>query len=258
MRAMASPPTAADSPSSASPAGTRTIEPQPTPSSGPSAHAQREGGAGPIPTEPRVAPAGSWRAFFGEFVRDPRSTAAIAPSSRALAARMLAGVDWDRVRTVVEFGPGTGVFTLAAATALAAVKNPPGRLIAVELNDRLARDLPGRLPAECAALTTVVHGNACDVERIVQDRGSGAVDLIISGLGWPSINPAIRDQILEATHRVLRPAGQFRTFGYHIGLTLPGAWGFRRTVRRLFKTVEISRVVWGNIPPAFVYTCTKA
>jgi hypothetical protein len=36
-----------------------------------------------------------------------------------------------------------------------------------------------------------------------------------------------------------------------------GAWHFRRTVRSLFSEVTISKVVWGNMPPAFVYRCVR-
>ena len=66
-----------------------------------------------------------------------------------------------------------------------------------------------------------------------------------------------RARILLATAAVLRPGGEFRTFGYHCGLLMRGAWHFRGAVERLFSEVTISEVVWMNMPPAFVYRCVR-
>ncbi|MCA9279227.1 MAG: methyltransferase domain-containing protein [Phycisphaeraceae bacterium] len=194
----------------------------------------------------------SYRAFLKEFLAHPRSTAAIAPSSRKLARRMVEGIDFSKISSMIEFGPGTGVFTSQVARSIRETDGSHCRFIAIELNDRMAANLNTVMPD-----VDVRHNDARKVASICNDEGIEQVDYIISGLGWPSIPAQIRDEILEQTHAVLREGGQFRTFGYHIGLTLPGAWGFRKTVRKLFRTVEISPVIWGNLPPAFVYTCTK-
>lgn len=189
--------------------------------------------------------------FLCEFLRNPVATAAVAPSSQALARRMLEGVDLARARTVVEYGPGTGVFSRAVCRALQAAGNTEARFVALELNARMAAALRSDLPR-----AEVHHANADDVEQIL-GSGPGSVDFILSGLGWPSLPAGLRRRLLERTHRLLKPGGEFRTFGYHIGLTMAGAWDFRRTVRGLFDEVSISPVVWGNIPPAFVYRCRK-
>jgi phospholipid N-methyltransferase len=188
--------------------------------------------------------------FIAEFCRNPLRTAAIAPSSRYLAAAMLDGVDLASVRTIVEFGPGTGVFTRATLAGLEAVGNTEARYVALELNERLAGEIANAHPA-----IETHHANALDVEDLLGDVGRGGVDLVISGLGWPSIPTEPRRAILERTRRILRPRGRFHTFGYHIGLCMPGAWDFRRKVRDLFTDVTISPVEWRNLPPAFVYRC---
>ncbi len=170
---------------------------------------------------------------------------------------MLKGVDIASLRTIVEFGPGTGVFTRAVLEALRASGNDQVRFVALELNPRMASELQAEFAPLAGARgprVEILNENALNVDRVLD--GTHA-DFILSGLGWPSIPAAIRDAILEKTATALTPGREFRTFGYHIGLTLPGAWGFRKTVRRLFKSVTISPVVWRNIPPAFVYTCVK-
>lgn len=188
-----------------------------------------------------------------EFLADPLGTAAVAPSSQALAHRMLEGLDFAHIQSIVEFGPGTGVFTKATLNCCSASAHPGRQFLAIERNQRLAGELAVSLPHT----VRVVHGDAREVQNLCALHGLPPVDLVVSGLGWPSIPQAPRDAILEATHAVLRPGGEFRTFGYHIGLCMPGAWAFRKTCRRLFASVTISPVVWGNMPPAFVYRCIK-
>lgn len=187
--------------------------------------------------------------FLSEFVRNPLRTAAIAPSSKALARAMLDRVDLAAVRSIVEYGPGTGVFTRTTLDALDAAGNTTARYLALELNPRMADDLRLTLPR-----VDVRCANALDVDREL-GPGAGGVDLIISGLGWPSIPVGPRTEILRKTRAMLRRGGRFHTFGYHIGLCMVGAWQFRACVRDLFDNVNISPVVWANVPPAFVYRC---
>lgn len=206
-------------------------------------------------------------AFLREFIKSPGTVAAVAPSSPRLAAAMLRGLDVGSARTIVEYGPGTGAFTRAVLDRIGpawfagALTSPIGgaaaptrRFIAIEYTRALA-DMLGQSHPEI----TVVHDSAANVVPICEARGvrAGEVDCIISGLGWPSFTDELRSEILEGTAKMLKPGGEFRTFGYHVGLLMPGAWHFRREVRRLFREVHIGRVVWGNMPPAFVYRCVK-
>ena len=49
--------------------------------------------------------------FFWQYLRHPRSIGAIAPSSKKLARKMVQPIDFSRASCIMEFGPGTGVFT---------------------------------------------------------------------------------------------------------------------------------------------------
>lgn len=208
-------------------------------------------------------------AFLREFVKAPHVVAAITPSSPRLAAKMIAGLDLSRSGVIVEFGPGTGTFTRAVLEALPAgwLAEPGeaharaharadarGRFIAIEFNAALARILHEQYPQ-----VTIHNDDAANVLTILKKEGlaPASVDAIVSGLGWPSFSDQQRTRILEGAHAALRPGGELRTFGYHVGLLMRGAWHFRSEVRRLFKEVHISRVVWRNAPPAFVYRCVK-
>jgi phosphatidylethanolamine/phosphatidyl-N-methylethanolamine N-methyltransferase len=210
---------------------------------------------------------GARAAFLKEFIKAPHVMAAVAPSSRKLGHAMVQGLELSRARTIVEYGPGTGTFTRAVLEEIGAdwfasaltdsiggAAAPTRRFIAIEFNKAMARLLQEQHPE-----VTVVPDSAEHVEAICAARNVrvGEVDFVLSGLGWPSFDDEFRIRTLEATARVLRPGGEFRTFGYHVGLLMRGAWHFRSEVRRLFRQVEIGRVVWGNMPPAFVYRCIK-
>lgn len=201
---------------------------------------------------------GEGRAFLREFIKNPTGMAAVAPSSKGLAKMMVAGLDLASMRTVVEFGPGTGVFTRAVLAQLpqgwCRAEGGAGQLIAIEFNPRMVEVIRTAMPR-----VDVVHESAANIQQVCGARGvgPGEVDVIVSGLGFASFPNDLTTQVLEAAHRMLRPGGEFRTFTYHVSLVKRQAWHFKREARRLFADVRTSRAVWANVPPAFVYTCTK-
>ncbi len=67
----------------------------------------------------------------------------------------------------------------------------------------------------------------------------------------------MQDSLLNATLESLKPGGQFATFAYLQGLLLPAGKRFKKKLAQSFSKVEKSPTVWLNMPPAFVYRCTK-
>lgn len=199
------------------------------------------------------------QAFFREFLRNPGGMAAVAPSSRGLAEQMLKGLDFNAMRSIVEFGPGTGVFTEQIEQSIPRgwlkTEGGHGTVLAIDLNPRMVEIVRANHPR-----LTVREGSAAEVENIASAEGiePGTVDAVISGLGFASFPPPLITSVLEATHRVLKPGGVFRTFTYHISFVKSQVFHFRREANRVFGGFKTSRTVWMNIPPAFVYTCTKA
>ena len=79
--------------------------------------------------------------FFMGWLRKPRQTAAIVPSSRFLARQMVQGLNPEGGR-VLELGGGTGAFTRAIlATGL-----PAQMLEVAEINPVFARGLERQFP----------------------------------------------------------------------------------------------------------------
>ncbi len=202
----------------------------------------------PLPTPHPQRVAGRKRAFLGQFVSKPTVIGAIAPSSRRLSERMLEGIDLQNARAILEFGPGTGAVTDVVLPRLGSHT----KFVAIELNPVMADSFRRRYPGVALRQESVENAR-----RICDEEGISAVDAVVSGLPWSTFTDALQDRILDAMLDVLKPGGTFVTFAYHVGVWLPSGRRIRRKLMDRFSSVEKSRSVWRNLPPAFVYRCLK-
>jgi phospholipid N-methyltransferase len=92
---------------------------------------------------------------------------------------------------------------------------------------------------------------------ICDDAGMQSVDCIISGLPWAAFTESMQVKFLDEMMRVLKSGGLFVTFAYVHGLALPPARRFANLLPAYFTSIVKSRVVWLNVPPAFVYRCRR-
>jgi phosphatidylethanolamine/phosphatidyl-N-methylethanolamine N-methyltransferase len=186
--------------------------------------------------------------FLKAFFRNSGQVGAIAPSSEALAGLMTDWLDWDSLCCVVEYGPGTGVFTEAVAKRL----RGDTRFFAVERDPGLAVICRNRCPD-----VEVLEDCVSRVPELCRERGIEQVDAIICGLPWAAFSPELQDKLLAAMFEVLPPGGKFATFAYWQGLVLPAGQRFRKFLKSNFSTVTHSQTAWRNLPPAFVYQCER-
>lgn len=186
--------------------------------------------------------------FLAGYLRRPFVTGAVAPSSLNLAAAMLDGLDFDQAMTVVEYGPGTGVFTAALLPRL----HPAAKYFAIDIDPAMARRWRDRFPDETLHVASVVH-----VEELCRTEGVDGVDLIVSGLPWVFFQDPLQLDALEAMARVLRPGGVFVTFGYSSGIWLAAGRRFHQRLPKYFSEVTRGPTVWRNFPPAFVTRCVR-
>jgi len=192
-----------------------------------------------------MAPSVPAMPILTEFLRHPMLTGAVAASSPALARLMTDGIGLEQARTVVELGPGTGVFTEAVRRRV----TPGTRIVAIEINSHFAVRLADRYRG---GQVEVVHGSAADLARLVP----GPVDAVVSGLPWTVMAEPVRLRILDAVTAALAPTGMFTTFAYaHAAWTPPGR-RFGAELKQRFGITGTSRVVWRNLPPAFVHRAT--
>jgi len=186
--------------------------------------------------------------FLCRYFRQPKRIGAIAPSSRFLARRMTEWLEWDTASAVVEYGPGLGSFT----KQILAEKPPSSKFFAVELDTDMADRLRIQFPN-----VKIYNESVTEIERLCKQEEIEQVDAVVSGLPWAAFGDDLQSAILDSMLKVLKPGGQFVTFAYLQGLMLPAGQRFKNKLKTHFSEVERSRVVWFNLPPAFVYRCRK-
>lgn len=174
--------------------------------------------------------------FFRGFLEAPRMVGSVIPSSRVTIAAMLERVDWDRCRLFVEYGPGVGTFCPHILDRLP----PGGELLVIDTNPRFIEYLQRtvRDPRFHAML-----GSAAEVESFVQRIGHDKADFVLSGLPVSTLPEGVADEVVEATHRVLREGGAFLTYQFR-----PTA---RNLTKRYFDQIETD-FVWRNVPPCLL------
>src|SRR5262245_9302588 len=188
-------------------------------------------------------------AFLQSFLREPASVGALSPSSKALARAMIEGFSLKTADTVVELGPGTGAFT-------APIRAQIGRhttFLTMELDPFYVRSLKRRFP------DLIVYNDSA--ERMLDYlalHGKKRASYIVSGLPWANLPVDMQVRIMDVILKALSPDGVFTTFAYFHARWLPKAQQFRRSLENRFARVETSPIIWGNLPPAFVYRCSQA
>ncbi len=175
--------------------------------------------------------------FLAAWVKKPRQTASVVPSSRYLARLMVAHIDPLDGR-VMELGGGTGVFTRAILqTGL-----PPEKLEVVEINPAFARGLRRHFP-----LVSVLETPAQIVSTAAAGE-PGQYQTVVSGLPLLAMDRHMHADILSEAFRMLRPGGYFIQFTYS---TRPPV--SRDVLHAL--DLEVARVgqTVRNFPPATVF-----
>lgn len=181
--------------------------------------------------------------FFRRWVRNPRRVAAVAPSSRQLAARMVDELP-PGARRVIELGPGTGVMT----EALLARGLAPDELLAVELDPALHDELRIRFPQ-----LRLVRGDARHLDALAAGFAvPGQVDAVISSLGLLGMDEADRGAILTAAFALLSREGRFIQFTY--GAKSPVS---REQLHALGLRMRRGAFILRNLPPATIYVYTS-
>ncbi|MBQ0924049.1 class I SAM-dependent methyltransferase [Saccharopolyspora endophytica] len=186
--------------------------------------------------------------FLWEFVKSPTTTAAVGPSSRALAEQMVAPIPLTGDPVVVELGPGTGAFTEVIQRRLGG----RGTHLAVELNEGWAADLGHRFPG-----VDSVCGNARSVPGLLAERGLAQADVVVSGLPWVAHAPVDGVPLVELLASVMAADGVFTQFAYTWTRWAPPARKQHADLKATFEETVVSRTVWRNLPPAVVYLARR-
>lgn len=176
--------------------------------------------------------------FLLKFVQSPGRIGSVTPSSSLLAEAMVRPIDWDNVRTIVELGAGTGVFT----RYIHRHKHPDCQAFIFEQENEMRQ----RLMSLYQDMNH--HSQAEDIFHVVREADIHEVDCILSGLPFANFPQALRDDILDGVANTLKPGGVFVAFQYSLQM--------KDQFMERFSRVDLGFVPF-NVPPAFVYYCYK-
>jgi len=183
--------------------------------------------------------------FLRRFLREPRHVASIWPSSRFLAQQMFAGLELADGDVLVEFGPGTGAFTVEVERLRRS--GVQVRYLGIEKDPGMFDFLVRRFPDLDFEL-----GDAADVLDVCRRRRLPPAAAVISGLPLIFFDRPVLESIFAGTGQCLKRGGVFRTFSYVHSYPTRRAAELRELMDLCFEEFELSTPVLRNLPPAFV------
>ncbi len=176
--------------------------------------------------------------FLKVASRDIR-VGAVMPSSSFAVRRIMNNVP-DRLRSVLEYGPGDGVITKRLLDRL----DSQGKLLAIEANPQFV----GVLKDVHDPRFALVHGDATVAADYAKEHGLGGFDLVISGIPFSMLSDATRRKVVDMTFDLLAPGGTFLVYQTS-PLMLP-------YLRRRFSVKTSVELL--NVPPYFVMKAVKS
>jgi len=186
--------------------------------------------------------------YLKQVLAYPRRTGAIAPSCEEISDLITDTAQLDKAKTVIELGPGTGVFTEKILDKISS----DTVFFALEINPKFVEATKERCP------DAIVYNDSAENARLyLEKHGKESCDCIISALPWAAFGSDLQDKLLHTIYDVLKPGGKLLTLAYVHGLAFPTAQRFRSKLHSMFPYVIKTRTVWSNLPPGFVYCAKK-
>lgn len=178
--------------------------------------------------------------FANNFFKYPAMLGSIIPSSPFLVKDVLARVDWQKAKVIVEYGPGVGTITQEILKRM----RPDAQLAVIELNPQFVHFLQNRIQDP---RLRVIHGSASEAKRVLAELNLDHADYIISGIPYSLIPDPTRREILEQARQILTPDGALLVYQF-TDAVLP-------YLKSSFGSVRENFQLW-NILPARIFHCT--
>lgn len=176
--------------------------------------------------------------FLKQFLKDPKKIGSIIPSTKSLGNSMIKDIDFSQNLIIVEYGPGTGIFTDLIVNKI----NDDSKLILIENNEEFFLLLNEKYKNKKNII--IIFDSAINITSIIKNTYNiDYVDYVISGLPFSSLPKIISQKIIKETKKVIGNKGVFITFQYS---------KFKEKLfRKYFDNIIYKRVI-KNIPPAYV------
>lgn len=183
--------------------------------------------------------------FFWNAMRS-RTVCAVAPSSLPTVKKVCQDVPTDRPIGLIEYGPGTGVFTRYLAERL----HPDSTILAIELNAAFYKELVHwREQAKPQVRVVLEHGSCADVLAMLERHSLPPADFALSGIPFSILSERLRMDIVRKTYRALAPGGVFLVYQYSYFMV--------PRLERVFDQVDRSVSVM-NLPPTMIMAARRS
>ena len=177
--------------------------------------------------------------FFRTFTSD-RQVGAVVPTSPLCVRYVCRNLDRTKPLSLVECGPGTGVFTRHLLDTL----HPESVILGLERNAEFAERLRQRCaPKRNGPELRVLCDDARRLRQVVDDAGLQTIDCVLSGIPLSFFSEEDRRGFFEACRDRLAPNGRLLVYQY--------SFKARNDMRKVFGNVRCERYVL-NLPPMFV------
>ncbi|MGH4117433.1 class I SAM-dependent methyltransferase [Clostridium sp.] len=178
--------------------------------------------------------------FIKEFIKNPEFIGAVAPSSKYLAEKMIENINFKECDCIVEYGPGTGIFT----EKLIARKKENTLLLVIENNKEFYEDLFHMYGYK--QNVKIINDGAENIKKYLKEYNIKQVDYVVSGLPFTVLPVSVTNAILKNTNDILSNKGEFITFQYSL---------LKKNLFEIFfGSVKVKKAMI-NIPPAYVFRC---
>jgi len=182
-----------------------------------------------------------------EFFKHPIRTSSIIPDSKALTRIMIEMADLPNAEAVIELGPGSG-----GATKQIMKKLPSkAKYFALEINPKFVKHLRKKYPD-----ATIYCDDALNLKTYLQKHDIDDCQAIISGLPLTVFKEGRLEELLDLIMQSLSSGGRFVAYAYVHRVKSEGHYRLLDLFSKYFSELERTRVVWKNLPPAYVY-CAK-
>lgn len=179
--------------------------------------------------------------YIKNFIKD-RDVAAITPSSSFLVKRVCRWIDFEEACVIIEYGPGTGVFSEYILSQM----TPDSKLILIEGNEAFVEKLEKQFGHDDRV--EVYHDRAENVDQVLDASGEAAADYVVSGIPFSFLDDDVKQDLLERTRSILADDGKFLVYQNYNHMEDP----LREHFGRVHKEYEIL-----NLPPMFAYQAMK-
>lgn len=187
---------------------------------------------------------GSYLNFLWAGLVKQGQTGGVMPSQRFLIDQMISPIPTDYAGELVELGAGTGALTLRLAA-----RCPQARIVACEINPRLAKDLRRALEEAGVADRVKVFEGAAEALLAPRSKSEKTrADYIVSGIPLGTLPRDKANHLIDVINRSLRQGGMYIQFQHSLI--------DQQKIRLRFSRLR-TRPVLLNFPPAFVYFAVK-